>query len=274
MGLEEPSKKLEAERSVENEKRPELDDTKAIQALIRANLDSITTILREKYEIEGVTFGSSVRDREANDVDFRVVVENAEIAEAAAKDFQNALKQNGISHVEYEVATAYGNCPRLAYTARIGRNEIPVEIFFENKQDKTGVFGGLETAKVRHRRVEGLDQISRAQDIRSLLVSLLSESEHGGGKREQRMNDLRALYSRYTARALERVKERGDLNEWLSAGNPELRALIDRNRGTLDEILDELSKTTNPDNDNTPPATVEARPRRLSDESPETAEAT
>lgn len=248
------------------EKLPELDNAKALQALIRADLDAIITILREEYGIEGLAFGSTVRRdpqsreqlRAAQDIDFRVVAEDAKTAERAAKACRKKLEENGVVNISYEVATAYGNCPRLAYTVRVGRNEIPVEIFFENRQDKTGMFGGLETEKIRHRRVEGLDQISRAQDIRSLLVSLLSESEHGEGKRLQRMDDLRKLYSKYTGRALERARERGDLDEWLSAGNPQLTELVEKNRDTLDGILFELRTTTNHANDNEPPETAEA----------------
>jgi len=255
MGLDKySSEKTRVEESPETR-----NETGAIQALIRANLDALVTVLREKYNIEGLAFGSSVRGiREAHDVDYRIVAEDSQTAEHAAMDYKKKLEENGVTNISYEIATAYGNCPRLAYTVRVGRNEIPVEIFFENKQDKTGMFGGLDTSDIRHRRVEGLDQISRAQDIRSLLVSLLNESDRGGGKKAQRMSDLSALYSQYTGRALERAKGSGKLYEWLSAGNPQLRDLIEKNRDTLDEILSELRTTTNPANDNEPYSSVRA----------------
>lgn len=224
------------------------------EALIQ-DLDAITATLREKgaYEIERISFGSAVRTerntnkplREAHDVDYRIRVADAATAERAAMDYKRTLENHGIGNVEYGVSKTYGDCPRLAYEVQVGKSVIPVEIFFENKADKTGMFGGLDTSDIRHRRAEGLDRVSRAQDVRTLLVSLLRESEVGGGKGAQRMDDLRALYSQYTARALERAKQNGTLYDWLSAGNPQLKALIERNKGTLDTILDDLSRTTN-----------------------------
>ena len=150
MGLDKYSEKPQSGET-RVEKPPETrNETGAIQALIRANLDALVTVLREKYNIEGLAFGSSVRGiREAHDVDYRIVAEDSQTAEHAAMDYKKKLEENGVTNISYEMATAYGNCPRLAYTVRIGKDEIPVEIFFENKQDKTGMFGGLDTEESR-----------------------------------------------------------------------------------------------------------------------------
>jgi hypothetical protein len=230
--------------------RSRLETLEDVYEKIRSQLRDITEeiALRRGVKIEGMSFGSSVRRdpktntrmRKAHDIDYRIVAPDEETAKSVASDFMLALKQSDARDITYEIATQYGNCPRIAYSAHVGDKAIPVEVFFENKKNKTGMFGGMSNDELRHKRSgDSLAHVSRAQDIRTLMISLLKEAETGAVKNSQRYLDLVKSMNEKTPDVLSRIDRlnRAKLDAWLSAGNPELEALVERNRGRIDEML-------------------------------------
>lgn len=241
---------------------------------VRQQLASIVKELRSQYpDIKGISFGSSVLEkpetkklvrRDVHDVDCWMRLSTEEEARRAAEDFKSILETRGVTDAILEEVDTYGLCMRLAYTASIDGQQIPVEVFFENEEKHAGL-GAKKFSRKSSDDTE-LERISRAQHIRTLLVVMLQEADARkqsgepqlylvggqedrrqdarGEKDAQRRGDLFDLMLEHTPRALLKLKNKGKLYDWLSGGNPAIETLIQKHEKMLNGLLNRLRDAT------------------------------
>jgi hypothetical protein len=200
----------------------------------------------------GFFFGSSVRFyhpaqgegllRAANDIDYQITLENLEAARDAAIKVQEILRQRGIS-AEYSEKTKYGDCPRLAYSMQFGDETIPVEIFFVNEENKSGLFGGrtneeLQTAA----NFEQSDRLSRFEDVKGLMITILTEEDTS--KTRQRAEDMEKLISPLAASLLLGMINKGTRSfaEQISRGSGTNPDQLEKNWDRLAPVIEKLHK--------------------------------
>lgn len=200
----------------------------------------------------GLFFGSSVRFyhpekgegllRSANDIDYQITLENLESARDAAIKIQAILGQRGIT-AEYSEKTKYGDCPRLAYSFKFRDEEIPVEIFFVNEENKSGLFGGRTNEDLQTiAGNEQNDRLSRFEDVKGLIITILSEEDTS--KANQRSEDLEKLISPLAASLLLGMVQKGTRSfvEQISKGSGAHPEQLEKNWERLRPVMEKLHK--------------------------------
>lgn len=200
----------------------------------------------------GFFFGSSVRFyhpaqgegllRAANDIDYQITLENLEAARDAAIKVQEILRQRGIS-AEYSEKTKYGDCPRLAYSFQSGEENIPVEIFFVNEENKSGLFGGRTNEELQtNAKFEQGDRLSRFEDVKGLMITILTEEDTS--KTNQRAEDIEKLISPLAASLLLGMINKGTRSfvEQISQGSGTNPDQLEKNWDRLSPVLEKLHK--------------------------------
>jgi hypothetical protein len=219
---------------------------------VRGELDRITHDIAKKHGVtlEGLTFGSFVREwREPHDMDFRVLAPDERMATLAADEFEAALKARKAAKVKREFTEEYGGCWRVTGVLTVQNETMPVEIFFADEKNKTGMFSGRKNENIMNRRhkvlaADPLPRISRAQDARNLIISILRELERDKPQKiPQRYDDLLRQMNQHTRRAVGKMlagNDRSGLYEWLGGENDDAVKLVQRNKDRINELLETL----------------------------------